>query len=90
MRPSQRFSALVLGAALISAVALSFTEQLQDDDGNPWELWPGPDSAAAFPAWYANWTAWAVATRAQANLTGDIFTVEELMWTQVIAECGML
>ena len=84
MHSSSRFAALVLCTALFCATAMRFNEQLQDDDGSPWELWPGPNSAAAFPAWYANWTAWAVATRTQANLTGDIFSVEELLWTQVI------
>jgi hypothetical protein len=84
-RKAEMTSAIFRLAATVCVVVLA-ASQLQDDDGEPWELWPGPVPGECFQTWYANWTTWAENTRKQANLTGDIFTVPQLLWTQVCSE----
>jgi hypothetical protein len=81
-RKATMMSATIRFAAA-ACVAVLVASALQDDDGEPWELWPGPVQGENYQEWYGNWTKWAENTRKQANLTGDIFTVPQLLWTQV-------
>ena len=52
-------------------------------DGEPWELYQGPNNTAEFPSWLQQWSAWAEKTRRQANITGHVFENPALFWTQV-------